>query len=494
MTLEGRPRRGRILAATLITIAASCSSTPTDLSVSVVDADGGPIAGAAVTVSAGGEQQSGTTDAAGVVALSDLGHTSAEVSVEASGFFPETLPVTLESGQNEASATLTRIAFDASVVITDADGQPLEGVAVTLGDLESTTDATGTASWSSIPGDSPTVSVTIAAEAEGYLPASVDGTLERGSNGFTLSMELIPIDLALSVVDDAGTGVEGAEVALSGVDGTSRTDAEGTVSWLDLPSLEATLVATAQGYFDTEEMLRLERGPNDVTVLLERDPFGVTTAGACPAAGPPVFIDDFQDGAADGWMADPAWSAEPDPDGDGNVFYRVVWPDEGVAASAQPEGQELLTGDSVIRFRARGDLGFPHLSVEIIRWGPFTDDAGQEMQLDFYRVSVNEQGLVELTRRTVPVEGESSLAELGSAPGPRIEADWMTFEIAVQGTTVDVWIDGVKLLSVEDGTALQPGAVGFSLLGMGNPTPQLIIDDVAFCGLDGPFESAVAGG
>ena len=69
----------------------------------------------------------------------------------------------------------------------------------------------------------------------------------------------------------------------SGDDSPVAADDRGQVTWNNLPGEEGTLGVSAQGYFPAQQALSLERGPNEVTVALERDPYGLLPADACAA-------------------------------------------------------------------------------------------------------------------------------------------------------------------------------------------------------------------
>ena len=99
----------------------------------------------------------------------------------------------------------------------------------------------------------------------------------------------IPYALTVKVVDAEGNPVPDASVVLAelGEDemGTQTSDADGQVAWTDLPGENVSLSVQGQGYFAGEVSQAIERGPNEVTVSLEADPFGLLPSVAC-APGP----------------------------------------------------------------------------------------------------------------------------------------------------------------------------------------------------------------
>jgi Bacterial Ig-like domain (group 1)/Invasin, domain 3 len=146
-------------------------TSATTLAVTVDDANGNPVAGTAVTLSASGSGNtfgsvSGTTNASGVFTTtqaSTLAQTETVTATE--GSVQETTPVTFVAGAPSA-ATSTIVATPATVTangtsattlavtVDDANGNPVAGTAVTLsasgsgntfGSVSGTTNASGSA-------------------------------------------------------------------------------------------------------------------------------------------------------------------------------------------------------------------------------------------------------------------------------------------------------------------------------------------------------------
>jgi len=89
----------------------------------------------------------------------------------------------------------------------------------------------------------------------------------------------------------------------------------------------------------------VERGPNDMSIVLERDPYGVLPASACAPGETLLEVEDFQDGRAQGWgpideaieyNAPNGWAIETDPLAEGMVTLRTLV-DEGRFVPARPE-------------------------------------------------------------------------------------------------------------------------------------------------------------
>ena len=67
------------------------------------------------------------------------------------------------------------------------------------------------------------------------------------------------------------------------------------------------LQVSAPGYHAASQPVTLERGPNELAVVLQRDPLGLAAADACAPDEKLLYIEDFQDGEAqDGGISLPA--------------------------------------------------------------------------------------------------------------------------------------------------------------------------------------------
>ena len=485
-----------LIVVSVVSLLTACS-TPTDLSVSVVDEGGSPIAGAAVTVEAG-ESTGGdllSTDASGTATWSGLSGEGASVSVEADGYFPESIEAPLESGLNEYSVTLSVIAFDVSVSVMDADGSPVEGATVAIGSATGVSDGSGTVTWSDLPGSSATEPVSLTVEADGYFPESTEGTLVRGENQLTVALVLMPYDLTVSITNQEGDAIEGANVALLEAGEPAVTDATGDLSWFDLPHDLATVTATAQGYHPIESALELFRGENQATVALERDPFGILPGEACPGGATPLLIEDFQDGEAQGWSVEAGWTIGIDPNDPGNVvFVAAPDPDGPEPAFNQPAGAHaaLLLFDvanGVIRAEMRTDTGFVAPGVGRSTFQRYIDADGNQIEWSGYSFSINNTEIYMWRNDFTPGEVDVFHTSFGNSPvdWPRI-GEWMTVEWVIQDGALEVWIDGEQALAAVDPDPLGPGRVGFGT-SLYSAEARLILDNVVICEVNGPFES-----
>jgi hypothetical protein len=126
----------------------------------------------------------------------------------------------------------------------------------------------------------------------------------------------MPYNLSLNINDGEGEPIAFATAIIG--DQERITDENGKAVFEDLTGSSISLLVEASGYFPTDVTENIERGDNQLDVVLERDPFGLPVKDACALGESLLYIDDFQDGAAQGWDAIelniPGWFVESAPD------------------------------------------------------------------------------------------------------------------------------------------------------------------------------------
>ena len=464
-----------------------------DLSLTVLDAQGQGVEGALVGLS--GLDVEGVTDASGTAVWAGLPGESVTrevtVSVEANGFFPESSEVTLTRESTVATIPLMPIAFDLSVAVVDEEGAPVSGATVVLSDFDesSTTDASGTVDWSGLAGDAPTQMVTVSVETEDFFPESVDQILTRDGSDLSVRLTLIPFDLALQMTDAEGVAVEGVTVGLAELGATAQTDESGLASWLNLPGGVATVTHSAQGYLPGDAILELERGPNDVAVAMERDPFGILPSEACPAGTTLLMIEDFQDGQMQGWSVEAGWVIEPDPTEPGNLVLMASSDPE----ASEPTGAHTAVDDfTVLNVLVRGawrtDTGYASPAVGRSTFAPFTNDDGNAVDWTGYTATIAGTQLHMYRNDFAPGETEVYHTYFGDrgVQWPTL-GEWRPFEWIINGGDLSFWIDGQEALSVTDPNPPEAGRIGFGA-NLYSLDAMLLLDNVVFCELTGPYD------
>jgi hypothetical protein len=87
-----------------------------------------------------------------------------------------------------------------------------------------------------------------------------------------VSCSRTPYDLTVRVTDLQGDPLPGAMVGLSENGQTLLADLEGKVTWTELSEEQASLVVVAQGYALQTAVVSLERGANETTFALAKNP------------------------------------------------------------------------------------------------------------------------------------------------------------------------------------------------------------------------------
>ena len=82
----------------------------------------------------------------------------------------------------------------------------------------------------------------------------------------------IPYSLIVHVTDESGAGIVAAIILLeSGSNEPIQTDAAGRYEWKTVNGPTGSLLVSATGYHDATQTVTLERGPNELVVVLQRD-------------------------------------------------------------------------------------------------------------------------------------------------------------------------------------------------------------------------------
>ena len=110
----------------------------------------------------------------------------------------------------------------------------------------------------------------------------------------------VPYDLSVLVLDAESNPIEGAAIKLADFEDIEQiSDTGGEAVFNNLPNADLLLQISAQGYLAQEQASSLERGANQITVTMERDPFGILPADILNEGETILFLEDFQDGDDD---------------------------------------------------------------------------------------------------------------------------------------------------------------------------------------------------
>ncbi|MEW5870967.1 MAG: carboxypeptidase regulatory-like domain-containing protein [Chloroflexota bacterium] len=130
----------------------------------------------------------------------------------------------------------------------------------------------------------------------------------------------LPVVLEVTLTNPDGGPVVGATVTLG--EASQVTGADGLATFSGLQAGQASLQVTAPGYFAQDAAQDLQPGDNQAALVMQPDPDGLLPENACAPGEKLLYIEDFQDGLAQGWdsleASAPGWKVEADPDQPGN--------------------------------------------------------------------------------------------------------------------------------------------------------------------------------
>jgi hypothetical protein len=314
-----------------------------------------------------------------------------------------------------------------------------------------------------------------------------------------------PYDLTVSVVDEANTPIAGASISSPGSgNGEAVTaDAEGKYSWTNLPGAGVTLDVTAQGYLPAQQTATLERGPSEISIVLKRDPYGLLPTMACAPGEALHYLDDFQDGEAQGWLGDQNDKSGsrfigPAPDVEANSVLTfdatklTPGPDAWLGSGYDAGGASFF-GDVVWRmhFMVNRSTG-PSFNWQ--EAGP-SEFGGQEVTGTRY--SFNFAGSPWNTIRLLrTIFGATNpLSDINPVVGTftQIPEKWHWMEISSFQGHIQMWIDGKQEVEYQDQQPLPPGRIGIFIGPFTEAsTTVLYFDNMTVCVLSAPFTSIPA--
>jgi len=299
----------------------------------------------------------------------------------------------------------------------------------------------------------------------------------------------IPYDLALSITDSEGSPIAGASITLAelGEDDEMailQSDEKGQVSWANLPGETISLAVESQGYFPGELSDVIERGANEKTIALERDPFSLLPSEACALGETPLLIEDLQDGKAQNWgnitaalefNAQNGWTlVEEEP---GN-FILVASNSAGFADDGY-FNDEMEPFDNAVwrlklKFVGRDNDAF-------LNWRHGFTDSGDWR----YIIQYGNNALLDLSR----LHYETGHFGVSPSSFSLKEDQWYFFEISTFEGTTEVWVDGEKKNAYTDPQPMNPGTIGLEVHTFEGSNSVYSFDNIVVCQIEAPFTS-----
>lgn len=296
----------------------------------------------------------------------------------------------------------------------------------------------------------------------------------------------IPYDLTVKVIDAEGKPIAGAVLNLAVADKPKgeavKTDDAGKASWADLPGEAISLDAKAQGYLPDKVTPTIKRGANQVSITLKHDPYGLLPSQACAPDETLLYIEDFQDGKAQGWQnitaatdfaAQNGWAISPTEKGNLSLLFTQV-------KEMGDDLQNFTFDNAVWRLKVKvvGSDGFSFLN-----WRHKPSPEGETR----YPIQWGDgQVLVDLTRLQQPSVGHFSV---GRSNLKMLQNRWYYLEISTYEGLTQLWVNGRKLIGYQDPQPLPGGTIGLEVHMFKDGKATYYFDDLAVCKLSAPFKS-----
>jgi hypothetical protein len=295
----------------------------------------------------------------------------------------------------------------------------------------------------------------------------------------------IPYDLSVLVTGAEEAPLVGATVGLAEAGQEAiiqTTNDDGQAFWNDLLGDPVNLSISAPGYFPLVITESIERGINEVAIALERDPHALLPSEACAPGERLLYIEDFQDGEAQGWDAiefrAQKWDVAPHPDSPGNVV--ALRP--GATGWSEAELRDYPLHNAVwrVRFSNHG-----RVLIEL-RWqnsGGYEVDGGN-VDTSYYGFEFNAPHDFILVQR---IQDPISNVYLLLVDRTLRRDVWHTAEISTYKGLMEIWLDGYRHLTYQDPKSL-PGSTLKLYVGE-SPDAESVayFDDISICELSAPF-------
>jgi hypothetical protein len=287
-------------------------------------------------------------------------------------------------------------------------------------------------------------------------------------------------NLMVFLVGEDGAPLTGASVILSETGEEIVAGDDGTLNWMDLAGDTATLSMDAQGYFPKEESVSLQEGTTGVLISMERDLNELLPSEACAEGETLVYIEDFQDGMAQGWpeveAGEEGYLVGPDPDEENNLVMSITGNTiNGESVDLSTHLKDQTFDNSVWRFKVKYS---GKMDIKLNTQADMMD--GSRYFTDF-----NFGSTIGLSK--IPDGGEEIKIDKS---GKSISANrWYTFEVSKYEGVIEVWIDGQKIFSYDDPEPLPEGYISINNTFHWEGGGASYYNDMSVCELSAPFVS-----
>jgi hypothetical protein len=296
----------------------------------------------------------------------------------------------------------------------------------------------------------------------------------------------VPYGLTAIITDESGAPIPAASIVLpqSGSEDPVQADEAGKFTWPNLPGPDVSLKASAPGYLPGEQSGSVDRGTSELAVVLKRDAFGLLPADACASGEKLLYIEDFQDGKAQGWRkitgavefgAKNGWMLGPMEQGNNAVYFTGIYHDL--------DALQDLTFDNLVwrlKVMTTGKDGSSSINLKLSHPTPeggtrYVIGWGADVELD-------------LTRMQLPDVGAFSV---GQSKFKATEGQWYYVEFSDYQGHVQVWIDGKQEIDYQDPKPIGPGIISLEVNILKDPQTMYAFDNLSVCELTAPFSTSI---
>lgn len=283
----------------------------------------------------------------------------------------------------------------------------------------------------------------------------------------TLTPTPLPFDLEVTLEDESGNPITVAYVEVKELEtDASAVDDTGNVEFLNLPGGEVALVISAQGYDPVEETVALERGMNTKSYSMQVDPLQIQPSEACQEGQKVLYIEDFEDGFAQGWdgISRPRWEFE-DVEGRGKVLTFMVENTEGAGTPIEG-GKEF------------GNI--------VWKWDTFNDN---DIFLNFHEKD-EQRYLIRFQPggEGVQIFHVKNGEHQASAYRGFNEKEWISVAIAFYDNSLEFWINDELYLALDDPDPIPSGGL---MMHFTQPGAIASLDNMVICELTEPYAPPV---
>ena len=242
------------------------------------------------------------------------------------------------------------------------------------------------------------------------------------------------------------------------------------------------LTIKAQGYFPHEVAQDLERGVTQIEINLERDPYGLLPGEVCAPGQKVLYIEDFQDGEAQGWSEQikfkaMGWDIVPHPESEGNLVLVNAFTSN---AGAELENAEFEGAVWKFQFMKDGN------QINRFEWRTKYDYMDETGHVDHSTYSAR----FESNPEWLAIQRQKNYHDI-----PLLSIDfylkrneWHQVDIATFQGRFDFWVNSRVLVSFKDPDPLPSGTMMIGIDEVIGPEQTTYFDNLVVCELTEPYD------